>query len=388
MAAREVRSFERFLAGYKGYIVGLKLRFQFFILLLLLVSGCATMDGLRQSVLVASSPAGAKIYNRGRLIGTTPGYVLIRRERRPKLSLAFPDGKTRELDLSTKYRWGDSFWGNVLFLSYAPVGWGVDLATGAAWRILDPQKMSLPGTAEGGTMAVRRVAVAPPLVGDAGGLSDALGSMIQKKLSDLRRFEVLDYEVTAPVFEYFNSEQGISDRPEDAHSLYGELGVDHVFISRAEAKGEGYLIEGDLVDVFSRRPSSKFAWEVRPESDELKSDLGTYRLFNERFHWLPNSLFLNISQYQPNLMINEANYAGTSQRGHKWDEELLNYVSFISLSHMERPRRRSGASGSGTSFQRRIFQTRNSLLISIRHCREAALIGGTRMPDTVWRLGI
>ena len=115
-------------------------------LVALFMGACASLDAsdYRQTVLVNSSPPGATIYERGKKIGTTPEYVRVRRRHHPELTLDFGSGITRNLDLKTHYRWGDSFGADFLFLEFAPVAWGVDWATGNIWRLDDPAEAEAP----------------------------------------------------------------------------------------------------------------------------------------------------------------------------------------------------------------------------------------------------
>jgi len=116
------------------------LRLMFFIILMMSLSNCATVadSPWQQPVLLRSVPEGADVYQDGKKIGTTDAFVFVDRSKHPEVELRFPDGRRKTISLQTKYRWKDSFTKNLIFLIYAPLGWGVDLVTGNAWDIDDP----------------------------------------------------------------------------------------------------------------------------------------------------------------------------------------------------------------------------------------------------------
>jgi hypothetical protein len=306
---------------------------------LLLLAGCASVDtsNYRQVVLVRSTPAGAKIFQHGDEIGVTPAYVPIRRQRKAALELRFPNGEKRVVPLTTKYRWGDSFASDLLFLNFAPVAWLVDLETETAWRFEDPPEAVQEG-AGGVPSAPKVVAVAPPMGTDSES-GDAVGQLVARKLTEQHRFKVLDYERTAPVFNYYNSDHGISDSSFDNHRLYYTLKADHVFVSSLEPRDDGFHVNGRLRDVYTGRESDSNSWDVTSSDASLNDQLSFNRFISDRFHLFPNTLFLNLSTLQPSMDINSISYKGTSETGHQWYDQVVNYVSYLSLSHLERPRR-------------------------------------------------
>lgn len=105
----------------------------------LTLAGCATLkDSASQSVPFVSTPEGATILRDGVSVAQTPAYVEVSRRAPRGMALATRTGP-RDVELKRHYRWGASFWSNLIFLWGAPVGWAVDLISGAASRSNPPR---------------------------------------------------------------------------------------------------------------------------------------------------------------------------------------------------------------------------------------------------------
>jgi len=94
----------------------------------LMSSGCATLtNGLRQQVVVHTSPPGADVIIAGRKCGTTPCEVSLSRKKPPQITLQL-DGYESEIRLfstrPTGRIWRNVWWGGI-------PGLVIDLATGA-----------------------------------------------------------------------------------------------------------------------------------------------------------------------------------------------------------------------------------------------------------------
>ena len=102
--------------------------------------GCAslTYESLHQYVLVRSEPEGADIYSGDEKVGVTPAYIEIHRATRAELTLK-TSIESKNLSLKSRYRWESSFWPNFVFVTFAPLGWAMDLVSGGAWQMLNPE---------------------------------------------------------------------------------------------------------------------------------------------------------------------------------------------------------------------------------------------------------
>lgn len=303
----------------------------FFLFLVLYLSACASssISGYRQHVLVTSDVPGVAVYDRGRYVGTTPGFMRIRRRHHPEIEFRRGDKTLKTVRLTTKYRWYDSFWGNALFVTLAPVGWGIDWATGTAWEIQDPQLLntSVPTTGA-------RLAVAPPEIADRD-LADALGPQIEKELRQEKRFLVRPYEETLPQFDYFDTSSTLPEDKGERNALLGNLQSHAVFLSRATETDSGIKVEGDIRNVFSGESMGQrqFTLPAQDAGAPLRERIPRY------FHILPNTAFVNFTGYRASLNIDNLEYSGKAVSDGSTLEDVTRIVSAIGLSRLQRPRR-------------------------------------------------
>ncbi len=326
--------------GASFFLVGALRSFLGLIFISVILGGCASVDfyNYRQTVLVNSNPPGATIYDRGEKIGVTPAFARVRRRYYPQITLALPGQAPQKVDLKSHYRWGDSFGTNFILFGLAPVGWVTDWLTGTAWKMDDPGMIVLPGgNAKPEIQPTKLVAIAPPDVGDVD-TADALGPLVEGKLRKADGYTILPYEKTAPLFGYYNSNHGLTENKNLQNNMYRELNVDHVFTSKAEPNADGYSVKGSLRDVYTGKETASVSWAITPADGALKNEFHSQRKIQEYFYILPNTFFLNFSQFNASLKIDESTYKGRSNRGHGFSEDLLNYLSAVSLAHLERPR--------------------------------------------------
>ena len=76
--------------------------------------------------------------------------------------------------------------------------------------------------------------------------------------------------MTAPVFGYYSSDQGITDKKVQRYNLYYELKADRVLTSVAEPTPEGYDVKTELKNVYTGKTESAQRWEVAPADATLK----------------------------------------------------------------------------------------------------------------------
>jgi len=308
------------------------------ILLMIIMGGCASIDytDYRQTILVISDPPGAKVYDREELVGATPGYMRVRRGRHATVKLVQPDGSSREVPLETSYRWADSFAMNTLFLIYAPVGWAVDGLTGTAWHLKDPPLQRFGKSDRWPEIRKPKVvAVAPPQGVDSD-VAGALGMAVEEKLRSSEKFSVLDYQETAPLFQFYRSYSGLAVERENRYRLFSELQADYILHTTAEKAGERFIVKGELKDVVTTRTYSTYSWEITPGTETLKQKFTAESFVNEYFHVFPNSVFLNLSNYTPTVTINQEEFQGKEGPSNGLGDELLKYLSAISIARLER----------------------------------------------------
>jgi hypothetical protein len=308
------------------------------ILLTILISACASLDyeDYRQTVLITSDPPGVKVYQGKRFLGVTPAYVRVRRGHSPRLNFVPPDGDSREVKLKTEYRWKNSGALNLVLLPLAPAGWLTDIATGTSWKALDPATQVF---GKGGEWPAKReprlVAVAPPSTEDPE-ISDGLGAAIDDKLRKNARFKVLDYDATAPTFQFYQAAGGPPADKENRYRLNGELKVDHILYSTTERSGDSFQVKSQLRDIVTGRTDGEYAFTVTPK-ETLRPEFSRRNFFSRYFGLIPNTVFLNFSGYTPQVTVNGVEYEGKEGEAKSKVDEFLHYVNAVSISTLRRP---------------------------------------------------
>ena len=101
------------------------------------LSGCATLiHGTTQTVSISSEPEGADVYEMGNNLGKTPvDFELSRKKKFHSLVLKL-DGYKDERVRITRVVSGSVAANILLFPVGALVGWGVDAASGAQWKLI------------------------------------------------------------------------------------------------------------------------------------------------------------------------------------------------------------------------------------------------------------
>lgn len=309
-----------------------------FLFLCLTLSGCASFDpnDYKQTVRVTSDPPGALIFERGQQIGVAPAFVRVRRRKRPEITLQYPGNDERIVPLKRHYRWGDSFAMNLVFGTLAPIGWAVDFATGVAWKMDDP-----PLERFSGKPIVQKkpdvIAIAPPVALDTE-TSDVIGNLLEKNVGAMQRGSVLSYRETAPYFEYYSSDHGLTSNPKLRYNLYYQLKANKIFVSKADVSSEGYLVTGHFHDPYTGDDSSPRTWILTSDDGSLNQQVSEHHFYTEYFHLFPNTIFLNLANYEPSIGIDDQEYKGSSTRGENVWDKMLDLISFIGLDHLERPR--------------------------------------------------
>ena len=289
-----------------------------------------------EAILVQSQPPGAKVYNRGKFIGTTPGYLRVRRGRKPELTFRYGNESVTQ-KLVSKYRWADSFFSNFLFLTVAPVGWIVDLTTGTAWKMEDPvpphfEGQPLPYSEE------NKVAIAPPDAGDQE-IADAVGPLLRMRLDKaLPQFSVINYDESLKFFRYYDTEVGLPESKENRYALFAGLQNQYVLVSKVEPHGAGLEVSAHLKNVFNGENIKDYKWEIAATEDDLKEDLSFYTRFSKYFHILPNTLMASLTSYQTTVRINDMDVGARETPPNSVGAKILHLIGALSFESHEKPR--------------------------------------------------
>ena len=322
-----------------------------FVSTLYLVSGCATIltEGSKQGVLVKSDPPGADILVEGELVGRTPAYVLLPRQQSTQSLVleSTPGHKTYVVPIESKYRWGMSFWRNFIFLYGAPIGWGVDLLTGRAWKLENPEVVELqgpqmsPGRLSRWTLAPERplrVAIAPPQAPTLE-LSDELGRMIEKNLrEDKPEIQVLNYDDTLKYF--INRDYDFNNLPnaEELATLYAELRVDFIYHSEI-IEGDGrQRLHGIAVSVTGAERSWSQDYGMGPLGHKLDAPVPWYHKTTGASQSIPNTPFVEFGARGMGLTVNGGQVAAHGAGDLSWQEELGEILVAVGLTRLTPPR--------------------------------------------------
>lgn len=302
----------------------------FFILALAFVTGCTSIspNDYRQAVFVTSNPSGAYVYNNNEFLGTTPGYLMVRRERYPELEFRYPNQSRQIERLKTKYRWWDSFAGNLLLI-YAPIGWAIDWYTGTAFDIEDPvhHPALLP---ERGF----KLAIAPPYGLDQE-TTDLLGHELEEKLKAENKYSIVPYDQSLEFFDYYGTRRTLPQDHKDRYAMLGKIKADAVFLSSAVVANDRITVSGEIKNAYDDKALSERSWLM----DSTRAHIEIRKRFGDLFHIIPNTAFINFTNDTPSVTVDNVGQRAEAVPDGSTLGEVNKYVSAVGLSRLIRPRK-------------------------------------------------
>ncbi len=305
------------------------------------MSGCATIghDAMNQAVLVQSDPPGAVINLDGKVVGSAPMYVLVPRERNPKLTLS-RDGIERRVDLKPKYRWGASFFSNLVFYVAAPVGWIIDIVSGSAWNPQDPEIVSLrmkeasrdKKILEQALPPFTEVAIAPPKA-DSLELSNAAIPVLEEAISERKGFSsyhILPYDQSLPLFLARGFDYDGNGSDDEKRMLYQSLNANAVWHTSFIQDGDSMKLGAELEDTRTHRITDKFNLLLDPSDERSKAFTQGFKLFS-----LPNAVTFSLSTQYFNYDRSDAGSVSlqAADAGYWW-QKGLQYLSQVSITNL------------------------------------------------------
>jgi hypothetical protein len=308
-----------------------------------LFTGCALMTGhgRRQVLLVRSDPPGATIITREGVQGVTPKYILISRDQISSLKLEDPSGRQEKTyPLSGRYRWQDSFVPNLIFLSYAPVGWLVDLLTKSAWQLQDPPVIELKPWPAPKEKTERVIAIAPPRA-DSLYLADQVAANLENHAR--RRYPndtILPYKETVRYFSKNSYDFDSRPDPDGWRELHYSLKATHLLESRVTDEHLSFKVETALWDVYSRAEIDREDLDMKLDDDSTvtagRKKLGRF------FNLIPNTVRVDFSNRVSELEVDGEKYEAEYESSDSFMEKSYKYLGAIGFSYMARPRPESG----------------------------------------------
>jgi len=320
---------------------------RFLCLSLGLLCGCASITERRrhQYVYIQSEPPGAAIYDEGKVIGTTPELVRLRRHRTYTLELQ-RGRERRPLTLQSNYALKESLGGNLWLLSLAPVGWLTDLLTGAAWNYQDPPPEIFAKSNDRPTKPLR-IALAPPFAGSFS-LSDEAARYWEGRFKELYpKATLIPYQNSIETFQEagFDFDLPTEDLQRLRQALY-ELRANQVFLSEVQLSRQGAQFKGELKDatgaVIDQRTDSA------PVTNSSSWADSTFKLIPQWFQFIPNTVGIELANTRMTLSEYGAPgysiiHYGQETGNNSALDQGLSYLQAFTLSHLTLPRiERSG----------------------------------------------
>ncbi len=307
-----------------------------FLVCLLFVGACASLsrEDRHQYVLLQSEPSGVQVFENNKVIAQTPVFLDQRRSFSPELKLTYKN-MSQNVKLSTRYDWGHSFWPNLMFFYFAPIGWLTDIITGAAWKLKDPPVVSFQSKTALKDESQNIVAIAPPKASSKV-LSDKVALYWEIKLSQIfKGAKVLPYHDTRANFfkHLYNHEQ----RPgrEDEYSIFGKIKNEWVFESEVLEKNDKNILKGAFRNVFSGE--MKFPQEVEVSDVDLSKakKIPWYARDDGVFQFVPNTLSFDLGSNGVELESGAEVYkAKPSNTLNEW-QKMLSIVKSFGITRLQ-----------------------------------------------------
>jgi hypothetical protein len=314
-----------------------------------LTAGCASLkrSANEQVVLVQSEPPGAMILVGGEERGQTPRFISLKRSRHSEIELASAEG-AKKVELEVHYRWLDSFLPNLALWIFAPIGWGVDLLTGAAWEATAPSAISVKLTKKDAqtfsenSRSKKTAAIAPPL-SEMMSLSDTGGIAIEEALAKRGNGEnVIPFTNSLPTFLANGYDFDGAPPEESRGQLYHSLGAEKIIESVVEPMDDHFLLKAQERDIYSKEVAPVFELRLEPS--------GNFdRMYTKKVWWsrlLPNTLGLDWVDSKIQLQRDGKSFDLANSEGGSGLIMAMKYLGALNITSL--PPRRFGRSARWT----------------------------------------
>jgi hypothetical protein len=303
---------------------------------LVFLGACASLsrDDRHQYVLLQSEPSGAQVIENDKVIAQTPVFLDQRRSFSPELKLTYKD-MSQNVKLSTRYDWGHSFWPNLMFFYFAPIGWLTDIITGAAWNLKDPPVVRFQSKTNINYESQNVVAIAPPKASSKV-MSDKAALFWETKTSQMfKGAKFLSYHDTKDYFfkHLYNHEQ----RPgrEDEYSIFGKIKNEWVFESEVLEKKEKNILKGTFRNVFTGEKKYPQELEVYDHDLSKSKKIPWYARDDGVFQFVPNTLSFDLGSNGVELESGSEVYkAKPSNTLNEW-QKMLSIVKSFGITRLQ-----------------------------------------------------
>lgn len=273
----------------------------------------------------------------GRNVAETPAYVLVPRKREPKLTVSL-DGVTETVNVPTTYRWSGSLASNLWLYLAAPIGWGIDLLSGAAWSPEDPPLISLRKEGDDNEYILpdpSRIAIEPPLA-NSQALSDQSGYVLEQVLRSQKTIQPYEYELlpfssTLSQFITRGSDFDARGSYDNERNLYARLQPDAIWRSKLSLENGDYVLNAQLQDVRTKEILDTTKIQLDAGGSLARTWAWLYDLLN-----LPNTL--TVSNVNQGMTLERNNGLSPIElrraSSSSWAEQGLNYLSTLGLTNI------------------------------------------------------
>jgi hypothetical protein len=307
------------------------------VLLAMTLVGCASLNekSRHQFVYVDSKPPGATIWYQEKNLGITPAIVRLKRDKNILLNLNLKQ-ESKLVNLESSYRWLESGLIGLYLGGLAPLSWGVDFATGAAWNLRDPSAVEFH---DSNSSTVRpQVLIAPPMAATKE-LSDGAGQAWFQFLKDpALHLAPLDYQENLQVnlnsgFD-FDVQMANYQNLEELRSLMYSVKVNRVLLSSVSEKEGQLVLTGYQIDPKGKKLEPEWLFEKKGSSHP-DSWVSKYPWMNGL---IPNSAGVDMSSNRLTLSDLSGEYTAAPMRVNSSWAETFRYFSAINISYLTVPR--------------------------------------------------
>ena len=314
---------------------------------LIFLASCTSMREYKQRIKLSSNPKRAKVYHNNLLLGTTPGFFYIRRSFTGKIILKKEGFKDLEFPLKTSYRWGDSLFSNLVFIYFAPIGWGVDLLTRTAWEykkispLAYPVQTPIKIAEEVKTLDEKIIAIAPPEHPNAFLSTEVTEKIIKKLNKEFPNEKIIPFKETETFFSLYAYTNAETIKPEFSDDLYEKLKATHVLKSKITEKNNIIYVTASLFDIFSETIDRELVYEFKKDEFISFSENSYLNWVFSKFSLIPNSLAFDFYPTKDETMFTMSD---SSTKYHSYQTELplaFKYLTRFTLRTITNSRLRS-----------------------------------------------
>lgn len=324
---------------------------KFWLLLLstLFLTGCTSLffNDYKQVVLVQSDPSGAEIFNQtGEKLGVTPAYVKVRRDTRAQLTLKSNEGEIKSITLKGRYRWSPSFFGNLVYVTLAPVGWGIDYLTKTAFQFEYFPAVTFDKNSVGPEPIRPPVTVIAPPQSEYLSLSRDAAMIVEQELGKrFPGFQTRGYEKTRPVFNRYHWRNDTKPDEEYLEKILYTLQADQFVETSLSETDHSLKFDVTIRDAFTRNPVASFYFEKPLEDFRTYRKTPTLRYLSKYFTFAPNATGIDFSSYSSTFVLTPGHALPdgvTIISGDRVKErgfnQVLSWVGALNLLYIRPPR--------------------------------------------------